>query len=247
MSDNTEIINNSDDVAPDNLINLNESALGDTNDDTPGNNLNQLAPISTTDIASICGISQQSMQSFCKFLLQLREIKGVSAQNCDAIVNKFNEMCLECIDNTKSSLDKLLHISDDETFKVLSPLYAMESSLHAMNLTYKRELHETFSYVAPVLIKLPNDTCVTYVPILKQLSQLLHHEDVLAEVIDRPDTELIREFSDGSDFKLNAFFQNNSLQVKLYIDDFQIINPLSNKVKQHKICAIYWQIRQLAT
>lgn len=79
---------------------------------------------------------------------------------------------------------------------------------------------------------------------MKQLEEFLKYEDVLAHIYaDMPEAQLISDFRDGSAHKSNKFLQEqNTIHIKLYIDDFTIINPLSNKAKVHKICGIYWTI-----
>ena len=39
--------------------------------------------------------------------------------------------------------------------------------------------------------------------------------------------------------------QPNTVQIKLYVDDFQVINPFGNKTRKHKICAFYWALGNL--
>lgn len=77
---------------------------------------------------------------------------------------------------------------------------------------------------------------VYYVPVMKTLFSLLKHSDVLAEVINghRSNTPgLLGDYCDGSLFANSELFSNDvcSLQVQLYVDDFETVNPLGTYTK----------------
>lgn len=58
-----------------------------------------------------------------------------------------------------------------------------------------------------------------------------------------------KHFCCGSTYKNSAFFQQNPLafQIHLAADEFEICNPLSSRANTHKICAIYFVIRNMPT
>ena len=86
---------------------------------------------------------------------------------------------------------------------------------------------------------------VQYVPILRTLTLLLSHEDILGEVF-KGTTEhtegVIRSYNDGEMWRENALFTSDepSLQLILYHDDFSVVNPLRNKVVKYKSSAFYF-------
>ena len=89
-----------------------------------------------------------------------------------------------------------------------------------------------------------NDT-VQYIPISRTLSLLLSHEDILGEVSKRTTehTEgVIRSYNDGEMWRENVLFtiDEPSLQLILYYDDFNVVNPLGNKVVKYKSSAFYF-------
>lgn len=55
------------------------------------------------------------------------------------------------------------------------------------------------------------------------------------------------DFCCGATFQNNIFFKQNSLclRLQLYVDDFEISNPLSSKSGVHKICAVYFRITNM--
>ncbi|XP_066933831.1 uncharacterized protein [Clytia hemisphaerica] len=110
-------------------------------------------------------------------------------------------------------------------------------------------------YVEPIEITLGNNSkggidTYQYVPILSTLSVLLKHEDLFAEVIADSQSEsdgILRDFKDGSVFREHPLFSNEplSLQIILYHDDFNTVNPLGNKTVKHKTSAIYFVLGNL--
>lgn len=89
---------------------------------------------------------------------------------------------------------------------------------------------------------------------LKVLQQLFTDCHILNKVLDysliseQSEKEVLyRSFRDGLLFKKKRFLTTGELQVllNLYIDDFEICNPLGSSRKKHKICAVYWNLSSL--
>lgn len=57
-----------------------------------------------------------------------------------------------------------------------------------------------------------------------------------------------RTFRDGSCFKENSLLVEDNFKIALglYIDDFEVANPLGTSKNKHKICAVYWVLANLA-
>ena len=55
------------------------------------------------------------------------------------------------------------------------------------------------------------------------------------------------DFHDGEAFKTNSFFQENknTIQVILYQDAFEIVNPIGPAANKHKILAVYMKLTNL--
>lgn len=58
---------------------------------------------------------------------------------------------------------------------------------------------------------------------------------------------LYKSFRDGKYFQENSFFSVGVFRIALglYIDDFEMCNPLGTSKKKHKICAVYWVLANL--
>ena len=89
-----------------------------------------------------------------------------------------------------------------------------------------------------------------HLKILRTLRLLLSHEDILGEVF-KGTTEhtegVIRSYNDGEMWRENALFTSDelSLQVILYHDDFNVVNPLRNKVLKYKSSAFHFVLENI--
>ncbi|KAJ8041305.1 hypothetical protein HOLleu_12090 [Holothuria leucospilota] len=86
-----------------------------------------------------------------------------------------------------------------------------------------------------------------YVPILKSLEFLLRNQDILAEVKNGHKQETnsyMHDYCDGSLFAGSEIFSKdpNALQIQLYYDDFEIVNPIGTYTKKHKLSACYFTL-----
>lgn len=108
----------------------------------------------------------------------------------------------------------------------------------------KKSVIEPVEYVLNAQEK--NHTFV-YVPILDLLSKLLERKEVL-QTLERSSQHEgnYGSIRDGEYFKENKILsEENGIALGLYIDDFEICNPLGTSKKKHKICGVYWVIANL--
>lgn len=101
----------------------------------------------------------------------------------------------------------------------------------------------------PVEYKMDSSQTVVYVPILKMLHAMLSNGDLMDKALS---TEVgqshdYSSYRDGSRFKETAAFIKEEFHVALcmYIDDFEVSNPLGTSKKKNKMCAIYWLLHNL--
>lgn len=129
-----------------------------------------------------------------------------------------------------------------------------------LSTAYQRKQYykENFNVVEPVeyILNAKEKRTFQYVPILKSLQQLLNRKDVLDKIVEKHRTQQdtvsgecqYRSFEDGLHFKENCFLSGEELRVSigLYVDDFEVCNPLGTSRKKHKLCAVYWVLRNLS-
>lgn len=90
-----------------------------------------------------------------------------------------------------------------------------------------------------------------YVPIISVLTELLNRNDILDKVLAEESVAShsgrFKTFRDGLFYKENPLFsrQELSIAIGLYIDDFEICNPLGTSRKKNKVCAVYWVLGNL--
>ena len=88
-----------------------------------------------------------------------------------------------------------------------------------------------------------------YVPILKLLGLLLSDNSILRETVrDRVSVDgLMRDFCDGSIYNSIPLFvaDKSALQICLYFDECEAVNPLGSRRGIHKIGFIYMSLRNL--
>lgn len=112
---------------------------------------------------------------------------------------------------------------------------------------------EKFGVIDPVeyVLDLPLKKAFVYVPVLKTLQRLLNRGDVIDKVLEEANTESLpahyKTLFDGLYFKENPLMsgEDQIISLGLYIDDFELCNPLGTSRKKHKLCAIYWVIANL--
>lgn len=118
---------------------------------------------------------------------------------------------------------------------------------------YKRE----FGVVSPVeyILDKRKQKSLQYVSVLKTLQQLLSSDTILlktANLKERYESPLSDKAVYSCPFD-GEFFRNNKLlsqdcaiSINLYIDDFEICNPIGTSRRKHKICALYWTLGNLS-
>ena len=104
------------------------------------------------------------------------------------------------------------------------------------------------------ILDAPRNRTYQYIPLLQSLQQLLSQKDTL-ELIETQKGENqqltslaeYRTIRDGEYYKQNHFLCCKDLRIALhlYIDDFEICNPLGTSRKKHKLCGVYWVLGNL--
>ena len=90
---------------------------------------------------------------------------------------------------------------------------------------------------------------VAYVPLLQMLQKMLNKQDVFKKTSSTP-VVVPNEFNtcrDGKWFRENDLLCSDelTLALNLYIDDFEVANPLGTSKGKHKMCAVYWTIANI--
>jgi hypothetical protein len=136
-----------------------------------------------------------------------------------------------------------------EKFKNFLNYYSIYDQVHKHFHTKSAKLKwvtDSKYYVEPLSVKLPDNQEYHYVPILKSISSILNNDFLKKEYFERKpnyDSNKILDFRDSLKFKNNALFQNDlhSVQIRLYIDDFNLANPLGDAKNNLKYTCVYFR------
>lgn len=194
--------------------------------------------------------TNKSVSSLTRFLLSIREKGGLTEKVSSSIIEEYSSQILDkCIKKTRAIVDDIITLDFEQKSDILTPLLELKDEHDKCNTVFKqRKIFEKSGFIKPVEVKLGENDSLMYINILDNLKALLSHDDILEHVLSPPEHgKLIGDFSCGSSFKGNTLYTSHkqALQINLYLDDFQVVNPLGNKVKKHKICAFYWTLGNL--
>ncbi|KAL6458608.1 hypothetical protein MHYP_G00320800, partial [Metynnis hypsauchen] len=211
------------------------------------------------------GIADKIRNRLASLLLRMQAVLHVSKSATQEIVNELHEIGILAGELSKKTAENIFtELScniDEVTLKLLKETlqetnpFSCLSQSGPLGTEYKRQLFykERFNVIEPteyVLDPLLNKTFV-YVPISCVLPALLNKCDVIDNVIEETNVPSLpgqyRSFYDGLYFKENPILSQEQLSISLglYVDEFEICNPLGTSRKKHKITAIYWVIANL--
>ena len=119
--------------------------------------------------------------------------------------------------------------------------------------TRKTFLKKNFDYIEPLAYKISGVVddkrkYFHYVPIIESLEALFKDPGIGNYLLPKQHREgYMYDFNDGSVFQNNQFFSDNpeAIQLLLYQDSFEIVNPLGSAKKKHKILAMYYSLGNL--
>nr|XP_046269580.1 uncharacterized protein LOC124072313 isoform X1 [Scatophagus argus] len=203
-------------------------------------------------------------------LLKLENIVHVPKVVIDEVLSELHYiLCTQSLPLTKATVSDVfqsrnLQVEDsvvDELSTVIcksNPLGIAIAKDGPLATAYKRTQYYTshFSVVEPVeyILDALRKRTFQYIPLLQSLQQLLSHKGVL----DHLETQRIqnqplscfqeyRTVRDGEYYKQNPFLSGEGFRiaVNLYVDDFEICNPLGTSRKKHKLCGVYWVLGNL--
>nr|XP_055039672.1 uncharacterized protein LOC129427310 isoform X2 [Misgurnus anguillicaudatus]XP_055039673.1 uncharacterized protein LOC129427310 isoform X2 [Misgurnus anguillicaudatus] len=159
-----------------------------------------------------------------------------------------------------SLLQNDLSLPEETISKILATV--KESDLFSMchkgplRTVYSRSqaFKKVFSYVEPKRILLGRDEnrkeqFAYYVPVKETLRCLLNSDigkNYISMHLTENNSDILCDCSDGQILKCRDFSEDNpSLQLLLYQDAFEVVNPLGSARKKHKILAVYLSLVNL--
>lgn len=116
----------------------------------------------------------------------------------------------------------------------------------------KKFFRTNFRFVEPVQVHLQrdkehNECFYYYVPILETLKSMLEDEKLFDVAFRGRNTRpgYLSDYCDGLKFAKSDFFGNNTLNVFIYQDAAEVVNPLGNAAGRHKLLCVYMVLGNL--
>lgn len=169
-------------------------------------------------------------------------------------------MSLQLLNKTVSSVLKRCHPDADESLTAEVVNAVSESNVFSKCCdsggclsTIKRRnsyVLAEFPLVVPVEYMINRETKpVVYVPILPMLQKIFNKPDILDKALSLQESEpnMYSSYNDGDYFKDNSLLNSEIFRIALglYVDEFEVANPLGTSRGKHKICAVYWVLANI--
>lgn len=196
--------------------------------------------------------------------LYMQTVLHVSRSATQKIVEDLHNLLLSSNIHTCKSVKEILskhkiEINDSIQDEILNaivqtnPLLLTTSVKGTLSTDHRRNLYfkNHFPVIEPVeyLYNTIHKKSFVYVPVIKVLQILLQQTYLLDQIVFHQETVPghFKSFQDGKYYKDNQLLgkQNITISLALYIDDFEVCNPLGTSRKRHKITAVYWIILNL--
>jgi len=127
-----------------------------------------------------------------------------------------------------------------------------KEAMSELNSDFRRTAYykRSFPYVPPNEYKFSddcnNDDSFQYISVIETLKVVLKNDDILAQILN-PEACAdghLQSFRDGTLYKNHPIFSQTDcgIQIVVYSDEFEIVNPLGPHKKKHKIMAFYFTL-----
>lgn len=192
-------------------------------------------------VFNLCEIFAQKQMNLCKMLLQEKFTDG-DLKKIQIVINA-----------TSFHVSKKLqdHQTQYKRLKLLrkNPFY-LEPETKVIGLKWKTK--------TGVDQRIPDHTLVQstfeYVPILKSLKMLFSNQKFHDQYFNynqqmkhKCEPNFYQDICCGEMFAKNGLYQRNphAIQIEISVDDFEVCSPLKSKTTIHKVCGVYFRVRNM--
>lgn len=196
--------------------------------------------------------------------LYMQTVLHISKSAVQKVVEEFHDILQLSKVYTQQSLKEVLtkhniEVDDcavqeiNEAIFQTNPLILATAAKGTLSTAHRRDLYikENFPVIEPTeyLYDKTHTNAFVYVSITRVLESLFRRSDFLDKVVFNREhlPGHYRSFQDGQYFKANKLLgeQETGISIGLYIDDFEVCNPLGTSRTIHKITAVYWVVLNL--
>ena len=193
------------------------------------------------------------------FLLNLKVKYGLSIEAIDYVITSVRDLTEIKLDDVTEKLKKTGTVLSDRD---VANVFSTKAMFEHVNSENKRDSYFTkeFNFVHPIPVilgekfvtrRFKNNTSLRkvnvvgyYVPFLQSLAALLSMPEVDDLVFGANQNYKVQDVQDGSYLQNHDFFRcnPNALLFSLYVDDFEIANPIGTHRTVHKLTVFYYQL-----
>ncbi len=178
----------------------------------------------------------------------------LAVENCVAFYEINQDITKSLIQNILLKHDVSVNIQNEITTALANSPFGI--ALMSLDSDSKRKTYISnyCGLVAPKALyyrlnAIQSAKCFQYISLIESLKSLLRNEDILCQVMATTTAKpnIISSYADSTSFRSNPIFRNhqNSLQIILYSDEFEVVNPIGAHKKKHKILAFYYILGNL--
>ena len=243
-------------------------------DSEPCDTQESLIPVSSASGGASCSAVRDGSTAAAGFLASLLTSSAVTEKTVQSVVENATSFVSDIVqgisDDVRNTLGSANIVNNAVCDNLLDRIQQYGRPFEAVNTQYKRKTYFRRQYgmvearsvflgnryyqsinaatgnMRPIIKR---DT-FQYVPILQLIALMLSDRSVLNETLQdhRSNDGKMRDFCDGSLYSSNALFAHDrtSLQVCLYYDECEVVNPLGSRRGIHKIGFIYMCLRNLS-
>ncbi|XP_031177005.1 uncharacterized protein LOC116065609 [Sander lucioperca] len=204
-------------------------------------------------VGDIQDLESQLERNLAALFLKMQTILHISESATQEVIQQINQIHLLSQPLLQSKVQEIIsqHCGDVDNSIVSEVVNAVSqtnvllkftSTGGSLSTASRRAsyIQQEFPLVMPVEFRLDRDSSVVYVPTLKMLQALLRNKDILDKVLHvecGASPEGYHSFRDGSHFKENVLLNAEEFRIALglYIDDFEVANPLGTSKKKLKL------------
>ena len=184
----------------------------------------------------LISVEAQPSVDFEHFFGNLSTGHGLSQKACVNVAKFVRKACIQAA--TEARVDQAASVTDLSTVVSCSK-FVTRRSVTSCNAS-------GCDYIAPVTVDLGKCSdgarqSYQYISIIDLLTQVFKHQEVCRTHFSQAQSGTSSVISDFSSGALHCGHLHE-LQIVLYVDDFQVSNPLGNKCKKYKLRAFYCRL-----
>ena len=229
--------------------------------------------VTVKEIGAVENLPEVIERKIAAILLKLEHIFHIPAKGVDELLEELHFLSSASVPVTKHTITEIfkshnLNIGPAvveelaNSVCVSNPVSKSFERSGPLATSYKRKkyykVHFRVVEATEYILSVEQRRSFQYVPLLQLLQEVLSHNKIVNKVIEEHTAQINREalhgdqrvyrsFRDGENYKTNSFLAVDELRfsIKLYIDEFEVCNPLGTSRKKHKLCGVYWVLGNL--